>query len=282
MVYPVFCCIIINNGENLENIFEDIKKCPVCNNETFKPAFRKNVNNNDYQFIVCTQCELLFINPQPSTEMLKKVYSAQYFEGRGYDSEVKKKYRLSIARKRIKPILRYFNNQSKGKSLLDVGCASGYFLKVAQDIGFNIQGVEISSYAANKANELFNINVFCGTLKDYEMEANFFDIITCWDLFEHLKDPADFLLKANQLLNDEGIIVIHIPVTDSLGYKMLRSKWKKINPLEHLFYFSEKNLNQLMSSHGFVLQNKKNVVARILNRLKDNSLFIYKKVSVSK
>jgi len=102
--------------------------------------------------------------------------------------------------------------------LLDVGCSFGYMIEVAQARGWQVAGVEISKkvfdkYVGDKARTL---NIFNGRLEDAAFESNSFDVVTMFDLIEHLADPSETLNEATRILRPSGLMVIETPREESL------------------------------------------------------------------
>lgn len=261
--------------KNTSDIREKNNSCPICGNTNLYSLACK-LKGFDY----CSKCNLLFVNPQPNEQSLNNLYSEEYFTMRGYDNKDKQKYRLRVATKRLGRIERG-NNLSKqpGKSLLDIGCASGYFLHVSQKRGYSVYGVEKSGYAVRQAFNLFNLSIIEGELGKVNLPISQFDLITAWDLFEHIIDPNGFLELVHGLLASTGILIIHIPVIDSLGYRLHKHRWKKINALEHLFYYSYQSFLTIIHKHGFEIISPPSKLKRFLINLGSDTMVFYLKKS---
>ena len=135
--------------------------------------------------------------------------------------------------------------------MLDVGCATGLFLETAKRRGYEVFGVEISEYAVRHMTESIGSQVFMGELKEARFSDGFFDIITMWDILEHLQDPVQVMREANRILRRDGIIVIETVNTSCLNAKLLGARWPLYAPPYHIFYFSVDTLSALLSKSGF-------------------------------
>ena len=74
-------------------------------------------------------------------------------------------------------------------SVLDVGCALGYFLETAQQHGWQTSGIDLSGYAVGRAQHHAGCDVHWGELSEVQLPAASFDVITLWDVVEHMTDP---------------------------------------------------------------------------------------------
>lgn len=133
--------------------------------------------------------------------------------------------------------------------LLDVGAATGFFLKLARDRGWNVSGLEISAYAVERAHEA-GLAVTQGSIETAPWQVPMFEAITMFDVIEHVPDPHAFLARAVSLLKPGGVIAINTPDAGSLWAKVFGRRWHAIAPPEHLGYFNSANLRKLLQETG--------------------------------
>jgi SAM-dependent methyltransferase len=138
---------------------------------------------------------------------------------------------------------------SNGRTLLDVGAYIGVFVEEATKAGWNAMGVEPSAWCTKIAAEQ-GINVLQGTLDHPSLQAQQFDVITLWDVIEHVDDPPGELRKAYELLVPGGVVVIHTMNIDSLTAILMGKRWPWLLDM-HVNFFSKKSLCQLLESLGF-------------------------------
>lgn len=224
--------------------------CNLCGLEEKRLFMRVD----SFPLVDCPRCGLRYVSPRLSQEALKDLYSRDYFQSTssvtaGYDDYLKDRENLiKTARKKLKLIKRY----KEGGSLLDIGCAVGFFLKVCQDEGFEVMGVELSPFAAHYAKESLGLRVLVGQLLDLSLPSESFDVITMWDVIEHLPDPLTELREIERLLRPEGILVIMTPNIASLVAKIAGKRWLLyMKPQEHLYYFSPTTLKAMLRKAGF-------------------------------
>ncbi len=208
---------------------------------------------NDLSRVVqCDRCGLQFVNPMPNKEFLDQLYRKDGEESPYYRNYIlertnrRNSYNKQYHR-RLKLIEKY--SQGKGK-LLDIGCGGGFFLKTAEERGWEPHGIDIvPGFVEFARDELQLKNVNCRSLEELEYKKHFFDVIVLWDLIEHLPHPSNFLKTLNQLLRPDGLLVIWTPNARNSAW--LKENWFGYQPLQHLYFFSPGTLNRTLQSTGF-------------------------------
>jgi SAM-dependent methyltransferase len=140
--------------------------------------------------------------------------------------------------------LEKFTGPGAGRPLLDVGAYIGIFVEVARSRDWQAIGVEPSNWASGIAQEQ-GLPVLQGTLDMAELSERCFDVITMWDVIEHLDDPAAEIARARNLLNPGGIMAIHTMDIDSLIARLMGRRWPWLMDM-HLEYFSRATLQRLL------------------------------------
>jgi SAM-dependent methyltransferase len=151
-------------------------------------------------------------------------------------------------RDRIGAIERRYGRRGR---LLDVGCALGDFLLEARAAGWDVEGVEISSFAAQRARER-GLRVTAGRLEELALPAASFDVITLYDTIEHLVDPAATVAAVRRLLVPGGIAHLVTPNVGGLQARILGRHWYHYKPGEHLVYFDPATLRATVERAGLV------------------------------
>ena len=131
---------------------------------------------------------------------------------------------------------------SKKGKLLDVGAATGFFVRLAENAGFSGMGIEISDHAASQGRSK-GLKIQTGTLSSV---AGTFDCITMLDLIEHVPNPRAEITKAAELLREGGVLVINTPDAGSMFARVMGKRWHLICPPEHLYYFNRRNMKRLL------------------------------------
>jgi SAM-dependent methyltransferase len=183
----------------------------------------------------CRGCRFGFRQFRPSDGQLTLLY--QKLDTQVYDAE-------SVGRSKTAEVhFRLIGSYvTKPGRILDVGCASGLFLRRALDANWEVVGVEPSEVLARKAQEaLGRAEIHCSTLQAARLPAASFDVITLWDLLEHVPDPVLFLRGCARLLRPQGYLFANVPDLNSVQSRLLRGRWPLLLP-EHLNYFTPRSL----------------------------------------
>lgn len=148
----------------------------------------------------------------------------------------------------------YLPSQSNA-SLLEVGCGSGWMLKIMKDLGWNVEGVDFDPYAVENAKSK-GLCVNCGTLSSQGYLDNHFDVIIMSHLIEHIHEPLKLLDECYRILKPGGKLVIVTPNIGSLGHQYFKASWRGLEPPRHLHIFTPNSLENLTKKAGFNTTNR--------------------------
>lgn len=224
------------------------QKCFACGNFNVQYEFSIGA----HRVVRCCNCDLRFVNPQPSDEQLAKIYNEDYAlladvpEGKLHVSDLKQR----TARHYLKMIEKY--RGIKGGKLLEVGCGSGDMLKLAIQAGFQVLGTDMSPHAIAQALQKIGNQgrVTCCGLEQIDEPPESFDVIVLADVIEHVRDPEFALRKLRSLLRPQGLLFLATPSLDSWSARVMRHRWMDFK-LEHLTYFNRSNIQTLLLKCGF-------------------------------
>jgi 2-polyprenyl-3-methyl-5-hydroxy-6-metoxy-1,4-benzoquinol methylase len=218
--------------------------CPLCRSE----QYRRLYTIKGFSIVRCRNCRLVYVNPRLPDDAVYDVYRDQYFNraDNGYQN-----YELSAHLRRrtfqrwyddLRPYLGTVNGNA-----LDVGCAAGYFLEVLEQNGWNAAGIELDT--AMHAS-LIERGYTASNLPLEQFPANRkFDLITLFDVAEHLPHIHVDMRKISEMLADHGIAAIVTPNIDSLQKRLMGRRWFQFKPVEHILYFSPATLKALCAQH---------------------------------
>lgn len=227
--------------------------CMICGHRAHKYVRKEN-----FIYYQCSHCGLLFLAPLPSVHELARFYNRDYFEAPSKDHNAYKcgydDYADSI---RFKESFNFFLLKTiilrDAKTVLDVGAAYGSFVKFLNDHGLRAQGIEISSFAVAKAQNL-GIDVVESSIEVFahkNTEHNQFDMICLLDVFEHLYNYEHALNGMRLLLKDNGYLLIVTPSSRSMPARLLGKRWYHFLPPQHLHLFNEHNIKTLLQKYGY-------------------------------
>jgi 2-polyprenyl-3-methyl-5-hydroxy-6-metoxy-1,4-benzoquinol methylase len=248
-----------------------LEYCPICNSKDIYTFRRGTFNPQDltsdnfkitdsnygslWNLSSCKSCTFVFSNPTISEESLFQFYSQLEDHEYGSEAEGRSKNFTTIL-KRIGKIKREYNVE--GNSLLDIGAASGIFLKMAQQNGYDISGIEPSAYLVKEAQQQYGINLFKGTLDQFKSNKCF-SIITLLDIIEHLIDPDAFFKQLESVIAPNGILVVVTPDIASVTSRMFGRRWWH-NRIAHVNFFNFRSLQYLLHQHKYRIVLKKRYI----------------------
>lgn len=252
-------------------------KCVVCCVENW----RKKFNRLATDFVECTNCGLIRMEPIPDSEQISKHYAKKFVTGnyellQRYDSDYEAIYRQFLKFTAI------YSGDPLGQKLLDIGCFTGRFLDVAKQAGFLTYGVEYQPEAAVIANEKHGGRVYCGPIKNYsETSSGSFDVVTLLGVIEHLTEPGNAVQMIARQMKQNGLLIIQTPDTASLAARFLGKWWPSYAPVEHIYNFSARNIKILLERYSFRLIKivnhwKKLPVSYVYNQLQNFAPEYYK------
>lgn len=220
---------------------EDIH-CSVCGNaepEQFTLKYQKE----NFAVITCNTCSFHFIPPYyrkkiEYTQYKNAAVTAAVREGNNWVKIQRHKLRFRFIRKFI-----------KSGRLFDLGAGWGHFMLAGKELGYDVYGVEISEqpylYCVN------DLKLPVDHIDFFEMdESKKFDVITMWDVLEHIDKADVFLQKCAKLTRPGGYLVLQVPQIDSYFAKRHKDNWKMMG-LDHVNYFSKKTIRKILAKNGY-------------------------------
>jgi 2-polyprenyl-3-methyl-5-hydroxy-6-metoxy-1,4-benzoquinol methylase len=232
--------------------------CPLCGSTNVHPY--RIVGS--YPIVRCIRCSFLFVSPAPTAAELTDFYQqAAYYEGSslGYSDYLGEQARHEqLARGRLR---RIEHMQPKRGRILDVGCAAGFFLRIAQLRGWEPLGVELSREMANMATHLIGRPV-APTLADLGVAPGSLDCITLWEYIEHIPDPRTEIERLMALLRSGGVLALSTPNTGYWSAEHQPERWREFKPPAHLGFFTHATLDQLLRDCGLQFVQILHVMAR--------------------
>lgn len=147
--------------------------------------------------------------------------------------------------------LRYILKVKDEGILLDSGCGKGYFLAYAEK-HYHTYGIDISDFAIQYAKDnLKSSKLMVKEADNTGFPDNFFDIITCFDILEHLNNPDAALKECRRILKENGLLIVTIPNTDSIGVKLKKNNWYGYRDKTHVSLLSNESWFKLLQENDF-------------------------------
>ena len=221
--------------------------CPVCEAEQQV----KVAEHNGLHVVRCLSCGHQFVWPVPPDTELAAIYDQTYYQGSRQSVGFNDYDGLAGSRRRMfTRHLRRLQRHVRAGRLLDVGCATGDFLKVAQRHGWEAMGVDPSP--ARQQALAAGLKMVGRTIDDAEVEPRSIDLITFWDVLEHLPEPVEALRRTSALLAPQGIVSATVPNASSAVASVSGRRWFGYKTAgEHLQFFTTSTIRRAFQSAGF-------------------------------
>ena len=220
--------------------------CPVCDStsarEWLRAPDRFHGRKDEYTLLRCSNCSLVWLSHPPKPDEMHGHYTEAYdrlISAAGDDSPIRWRHRNSA----LAPY-------KQSGALLDLGCSSGAFLHSLAREKWSLYGIEMSAESAKKAQEKTGAKVFVGNILDATFPAESFDVVTCFDVLEHLYEPRKTIAKVAEWLKPGGIFYVLVPNIDSAEGRVFGAYWHGLELPRHLFHYSPASLKFLTRSVG--------------------------------
>ncbi len=234
--------------KNKKGEYIEIIKCPVCKkeNDTLYLLF------DDFYYVKCRTCGLIFQKVRPVFDSLKSRYSLKYFF---YELKNKENFfnlmKLTLNDIKFeKSLIKQFPPPVK---FLDIGCATGMLLNYVKKLNLQPFGVEICKPSVDYARKNFKVKVFDKSLEKVKFPDNYFEFIHLSHVIEHVPEPVNFVKEIYRILKPYGYIIITTPRVDSFQAKLFGKNWRSYHR-DHIFIFSKDTLIKILSMAGFKIK----------------------------
>lgn len=194
----------------------------------------------------CSKCRSCFRSFRPDADQLGQLYRGA--DDLVYEGEFQNRSRTATRHRRI-----IEQHHPQPGTIVDVGCASGMFLRLMADHGWTVYGIEPATAQCEKARSILpkSANIQHSTLEKATLPTNV-DVVTLWDVLEHVPNPSEFLQLCSSVLRPSGYLALNVPRIDSLPAQLMGSRWPLLLA-EHLNYFSLTGLRILGKQAGLEL-----------------------------
>jgi 2-polyprenyl-3-methyl-5-hydroxy-6-metoxy-1,4-benzoquinol methylase len=254
--------------------------CPLCDAPDVTPrAWLRDVSlgvPGEFALARCDVCGLWQQNPRVRDAELERTYPDDYPRHTG-DPELPKLMRdagpgvrrvlatrlgyrhLAVdddgkglrvsARLSTRRIVENFPPWTGKGRLLDVGCATGKFLRLMTTVGWQVAGIEIDSAAAAKARSV-TPDVFEGDPVDAPFQPESFDVITSFHVVEHLPQPRAALRRMLEWLTPGGLMIVEVPNFAGTGGVLFGRYWSGLDFPRHLVHFTPATMTAMVERAG--------------------------------
>jgi 2-polyprenyl-3-methyl-5-hydroxy-6-metoxy-1,4-benzoquinol methylase len=209
--------------------------CLICNSTQLQ-----NLEGYEANYLVkCKSCNFVFCERKPSEQELVNHYLL-YSRGTSISS---------ITIHRYEQLLDEFERFRKTNNILDIGCGDGHFLEVAKARNWNVYGTEFTTEAIQVVRKK-GIKMKLGSLDPNNYENDFFDVVTSFEVIEHINNPVDEIRAIKMILRTGGLVYLTTPNFNSVSRNIVGANWNVIEYPEHLSYYTRSTIQKLFSTVG--------------------------------
>jgi 2-polyprenyl-3-methyl-5-hydroxy-6-metoxy-1,4-benzoquinol methylase len=208
-----------------------------------------------FSVVRCRQCGLMRTSPRPSPETIGFYYPPDYgpYKGTivatGVSRNGWKAHFVQIGKALFDTKAATLPKMPTGR-LLEIGCASGSFLHVMAQRGWDVEGIEFSSDAAATARAL-GYQIETGAVETVEKPSDYFDLVIGWMVVEHLHDPIASLKKLARWTRAGGMLAISVPNAGSFEFGLFGARWYALQVPTHLFHYDPNTIRALLDASGW-------------------------------
>jgi SAM-dependent methyltransferase len=228
--------------------------CPICASARARWA----AEHRGLRVARCLDCGHGYVWPVPNADFLDGIYrNVAYYQGSEGSIGFRDYASLEPARKRMftRHLMTIEAAVGTGR-ILDVGCATGDFLKVARGRGWHVLGADPS--VARAQVEADGIALVGTTVHDADVQPGSLDAITFWDVLEHVTDPVADLTRACTLLRPGGVLALTVPDSANLVARASGRRWFGYKTAgEHLQFFTAASLSMALRSAGLSVRTRR-------------------------
>lgn len=223
----------------------DRSLCPVCSSDQ-----RRFLLDKEGTYVRCKACSLVYTSPAQSDDKLKEI--ADEWAKKHHASLEKTLWEGNQELQEIVygPRMSKFERYRSNGRILDVGCSTGDFLSHAKSKDWEVYGSELAEHTAQIAQRRLNCEVRHGTFESSNFEADFFDIVTMWDVVEHVLEPKELVAEAFRILRPGGALVLFTPNYNSLTRRLIFDRWSALIPERHMCVFNKSTIRLLIEQCG--------------------------------
>jgi 2-polyprenyl-3-methyl-5-hydroxy-6-metoxy-1,4-benzoquinol methylase len=238
--------IIADNNGTIPEDWLIKRACQLCQNNSFSFYLSKDF----FTLVKCLNCNLIYVNPTLEESKYIEIYQQQNY-GHILENLTLKSHdyrRIRFGEERM-DLISKFSSLKSGK-ILDIGAGSGFLIEEAISRGWDGIGLELSKpaceFAVNRG-----IPIVSCTLDEMDFKEDEFDVVTAFDVLEHIFEPRKFVRNIKRILKPYGTLMIYVPNMESASFHLMGDKAHFIWPTHHLTYFTPETISKFMKILDF-------------------------------
>jgi SAM-dependent methyltransferase len=217
----------------------------------------------EFTLVSCRRCGLIYLNPRPTQNEIGVYYPPEYDPYLpAIEDEPSWFRRLDRHFRQFRQCREVMRYADRPGPMVDVGCATGVFLDGMRQRGWQVQGVELAPEAAKYARQRLGLEVFTGTLEAAGLPTASFNLVTMWDVLEHVYDPGQTLREIHRILKPGGWFVFSIPDVDCVEARWFGPYWVGWDIPRHLHLFSQNVIGRMLMENGLQIHGRSHFTGR--------------------
>jgi 2-polyprenyl-3-methyl-5-hydroxy-6-metoxy-1,4-benzoquinol methylase len=263
-LYPTSWCFKVSKKKDdsymaLDSVILEFSPCPLHKNGTDEivvvASDRLQDLPGEFNIVRCRQCGLMRTSPRPSQNTIGFYYPADYgpykstIAAPDYSNDGWTSHFVRLGKVLFDAKATALPNLPKGR-MLEIGCASGSFLHLMAQRGWDVEGIEFSPDASETARGL-GYKVATGALETIDKPDDHFDLVVGWMVTEHLHDPIASLKKLARWTRKDGMLAISVPNAGSIEFRLFGERWYGLHLPNHLYHFDPKTIRSLLDASGW-------------------------------
>ena len=230
--------------------------CKLCGADQFRPwlvGVPQLGSRTPSRFAIerCEGCGLLQTRPEPSPEELREAYGSAYTwkSNTGLVSMLESLYRQVLVRCDQARSVQFAARLANGKDILDIGCGDGLLISEARRAGLLAYGIDRPD--APLWSECDPAWRSAGDIEALDLPSGRWDIVSLFQVAEHLRDPLGVLTKIHSWLRPGGVLVLQVPNAASAQASLLRRRWSAFDVPRHLVHWTPATLTRALQQTGY-------------------------------
>jgi 2-polyprenyl-3-methyl-5-hydroxy-6-metoxy-1,4-benzoquinol methylase len=230
------------------------RRCPLCKAPPGRGLFVKD----GFRHVKCPECGLIYVSLILREDILEQYWR----EERAWSAVLDSPPQMEMDRLKYQYGLDLVSWRIQGRRLLDIGGGGGGFVRLADKAGWTVTALELNQANSRRLKEQ-GIEVIVKHLETADLPSGGFDLISLWDVLEHLADPFLTLTEARRLLAPGGLLLILVPNAGSLVTRLLHEKSNTFGGHSHLNHFDPKSLEILLKKARLAVLEMETVITEL-------------------
>jgi 2-polyprenyl-3-methyl-5-hydroxy-6-metoxy-1,4-benzoquinol methylase len=230
------------------------RDCPICGSPPGKGLFVKD----GFRHVRCPQCDLIYVSLILREDLMIKYWR----EEQAWRQVLLSGPQVELDLKKFGYGLDVVSAHLSGRRVLDIGTGTGTFVKLAKERGWETTALELNVESVeNLLKE--GMRIIVKPLEITDLPSHSFDLITLWEVLEHLAEPQLVLTESRRLLSPEGLLLILVPNAGSLVTRVLHEKSNTFGGHSHLNHFNLKSITTILNNLNYEIIELETIITEM-------------------